>query len=548
MPHIIFRSSSGMPLLAPEGMRLLLPTLLLAGFAQAAISDELRIGVGSFSGDVADPIHGGVGMATYQVPVFDFLVSFDREMRIVPALAESWAVSEDQRRYRFSLRQDVLWHDGEKFTAHDVVHHFTVRLREGTAPYIAPFLRRLDRLEALDDYTVEFALDAAWPDFLAHLTPGNTSLGAITPKHLTKRIGSARFSELPTGTGPWRMVERVRGARFVFEAVEHPFRPRPGFDRMVVQLVPEESTRIAMLRRGDLDLIEIGPDSIEWLRARGFQILGIQDSFMTFVAFIGVWEEEAERRGLPTRLENVAVREALSRAIDRAAIVTYLLRGAGEPAGLFPLFNGGFGWNAELSEAALVPYDPEGARQLLESQGLGEGFRLKLFASPLPGLPWSGVLAEVIADYWRRIGVTVDIVTSEIGATLPIFYGRPPEALGSAMIYRTTRSVFPIGLIQNYVVAEGRAQFAFIDWPMEHAELDAQLEPGRREEAYQSFLGRWNDTRTLLPLFYMDITFAARPGLSGWRPVRGWPSLGLSLEYLQPDAAPDGAPASSSLH
>lgn len=495
-------------------------------------ASELRVAVTSFAGELTDPIHGGLGMSSFQGPMYDYLVGFDREMRIVPALAERWTISPDRRSYTFELRSDVEWHNGDPFDADDVRHHFDVRLRDATAPYSGQFLQKIERIEVLGSHTIRFTLREAWPDFLAHLSPGNTTLGAITPRRYIEEVGERAFAREPVGTGPYELVEHERGSYFRYRArSRHAFREQPAFEYLKIMLVPEESTRIAMLRRGEVDLIETTPDSVEPLRRLGYQPLRIPDSYMAFVAFVGIWEPRAEATGAPTRMSQTGVRRALSLAIDRQAITEHLLADAGRPAALFPVFPGGYGWS-EAAASVEAPYDPERARRLLAEAGYDRGFRLKLYAMPLPGFDWSRTLAEVIAHYWREVGVEVDLVSMEIGAALPVLYSRPDSALGSAFVYRTTRSVFPIGVLQNYVVAEGPAQFAILDWPERYAELNAVTEPGQRERAFEQFAASMGEQNALIPLFYGDMTFAARPDLEGWEPVTGWPSIGFSLEQL----------------
>lgn len=497
-----------------------------------ARSEELRVAIGSFAGDLADPIDGGVAASVYQAPMFDHLLSFDRQMNLVPALAESWTVSADGRRYRFKLREDVFWHDGTRFDSRDVVHHFTQRLREGTAPYIAPFLAALDSVRADGPYAVEFRLREPWPDFLAHLSPGNTAFGAITPRDYSMRVGRSGFAAWPIGTGPFRLVERVRGQSYRYEAVAHPFRPRPGFRGLRVILVPEESTRLAMLKRGDIDIAEISPDSINWLSRDGQRILRIRDSFMTFVGFIGTWDARARRPTVATG--DPEVRRALGMAIDREALVRHLLSGAGSPAAVFPLFRDGYAWDPQLLSRHAPVYDPTEARRLLQRAAKGRRLKVTIYAAPLPGLSWASTLAEVIADYWRKVGVDVEVVATELGASLPLFYTRPDRAIGNAFIYRTTRSVFPIGLIQNYVVSEGRSQFAFVDWDDRYAALNGLVDPSARESGFKNLIDDLANTHTILPLFNMDVTYAASPRVGNWAPVNGWPSIGLSLEYFRP--------------
>lgn len=500
----------------------------------AARAQELRIAIGSFAGDLADPIDGGVAASVYQAPMFDHLVSFDRRMNLVPALAQSWTVSTDGRTYRFKLREDVRWHDGSRFEARDVVHHFTERLREGTAPYIAPFLATIETVRSDGPFAVEFVLKAPWPDFLAHLSPGNTAFGAITPRDYSIRVGRAGFAARPIGTGPYRLIERVRGQSYLYEAVEHPFRPKPGFRFLRVMLVPEESTRLAMLKRGDIDIAEISPDSIRWSQRDGQRILRISDSFMTFVGFIGTWDERSTRFGVAS--SDPEVRRALSLAIDREALVRYMLSGAGSPAAVFPLFRDGYGWDPQLIAEQATPFDPVKARQILQRVSQGRQLHVTLYAAPLPGLSWAATLAEVVADYWRKAGVQVDVVATELGASLPLFYQRPDRAIGNAFIYRSTRSVFPIGLIQNYVVSEGRSQFAFVNWDQRYAALNSLTDPMAREMEFKRMVTDLAASHTILPLFNMDVTYAASARVQNWAPVNGWPSIGLSLEYFRPAA------------
>ena len=112
------------------------------------------------------------------------------------------------------------------------------------------------------------------------------------------------------------MIEHKTGSYFLYEAVSgHPYRPTPGFDRLRVILVPEESTRVAMLKRGEVDLADIGFDSAKEILASGNQVLDVPNSIVVFVSFLGTWEERAKTLNRATAIRNV--RKALATAIDR---------------------------------------------------------------------------------------------------------------------------------------------------------------------------------------------------------------------------------------
>lgn len=501
--------------------------------ASIASAQELKAAFQSFGGELVDPIHGGLGSQIYQAPLFDYLVAFDSKMGFTPGLAESWAVSADGKAYTFKLRRDVKWHTGEGFTAEDVKFHFK-RLEKGTAPYAGPLLAVIEAIEAPDPYTVVFTLKRPFPDFLAHLSPGNTSLGAITPSAYIQRIGDAEFQNKLVGSGPWKLIERQKGNYFLYERVDHPYRPKSGYQRLRVMLVPEESTRIAMIQRGEADLIDVSPDGVSKVKSVGGQVFEIPASVLGVIGFVGPWEPRAKAANLPTRLENTKVRQALSMAIDRQELVEFLMQGYGKPGVVFPTFPSGFGYDEAWQKANAVPFDLAGAKKLLAEAGYPNGFNLKFYTMPLGGAPWLPKMVEVIAGYWKKIGVNVELTVSEAGAMLPVLYSRPDAALGAAYTYRTTKSVFPVGTLQNYVAADGKAQLAMANWDDDFNKVIAETDPAKRETMFKDFIHRLKESYLAIPVFYSSALFAAGKDVVGWAPIEGWPSPGFAFDSLRP--------------
>jgi len=509
-----------------------LASALILGTAPSWAQSELKIAYSNFGGELVDPVHGGLASQIYQMPIFDYLVTFDQHMAFVPGLAERWTVSDGGKTYTFALRKGVKWHTGEEFTGEDVKFHFK-RLEKGTAPYIGPLLKAIDAIETPDPYTVIFKLKAPFPDFLGHLSPGNTTIGAITPKAYIERVGEAEFQNNLVGTGPWKLIGRQKGSYFLFEQTgTHTFRPKSGYQRIRLLQVPEESTRLAMLQRGEADLIDIGPDSVEKVKSTGNQVLEIPTSLMTFVSFVGTWSDRAKELNAPTRLEKV--RHALSMAIDRKELVDYMMLGRGMPAVTFPTFPGGFGWDEAWNKANDVPFDPEGAKKLLAEAGYPNGFKLRFYTVPLAGAPWNPKMAEVIVDYWKRIGVEVELIVSDAGAVLPVLYSRPDEAIGAAYTYRTTKSVFPVGTVENYLAAKGSSQLAVMNWDDAQAAVASETDPAKREAMFKDLVHRLKESYAMVPVFYASALFAAGKTVANWVPVEGWPSIGISYDYLKP--------------
>lgn len=305
--------------------------------------------------------------------LFTPLVTLDADQRPRPWLARSWEREGD--RVTFHLRDDVRWHDGEPVTARDVAFTF----RAATDPEVgAPLAYRLsawDSVEVVDEHTVRFRVDPG-----ADMETGlfAWAMTPVAPEHLlggmtASELASSPFgTDAPVGSGPFRFVEHRVGDRWVFEA--NPDFPeelggRPYLDRLVYRVVPEESTLLAELRSGEVDLyMKVLPTQVERIRRDPDLRLATFD-FPQY-GFV-VWNT----RRAP--FDRETVRAALTLGIDREEIVQSELRGLGAPA-TGPL--GPWHW-AYDSTRRPAPYDPDSARALLEGLGWrdtdGDGVREK---------------------------------------------------------------------------------------------------------------------------------------------------------------------------
>jgi peptide/nickel transport system substrate-binding protein len=508
--------------------------LLLACAWQASIAvaqTELRIAESSFSGETVDPINAGLGAGPFLAPAFDFLVTMNTEGKPTPGIATDWTVSNDGRDYTFNLRK-MKWHNGDDLTAEDVKFHFE-RMKKGTGPFIGFFASSVDSIEIVNPYKVVFHLKEPWPDFLSLLGPSDTLVAAITPKNYIQKVGPEEFSRTLVGSGPWKLIERKPGSYFLYEAVDHPYRPRPKFDRLRVLQVPEESTRLAMLKRGEVHAASLQFDSIKEAERSGLQILEIPNAVHASVNFVGVWEPRAKALNRPTQLDNVKVRQALAMAINRKELLDFLAHGRGTLAERFPAFPGTFGYNPEWAKHP-IPYDPEGAKKLLREAGYPNGFTLQMYTLELSGGPWMPRLGQVVADYWNRIGVKTEIVRSEWGTFGPMVYARPDPMLGQAYVWRVTRTAAPLGRIQNYVSTEGKALIAFVPWDEEYKKIAAERDNAKREKMFQAMMDKLADTYVSIPIFYVNAIYGATKNITNFVPYEGWAGLGLSTEYFRP--------------
>src|SRR6266481_717198 len=148
--------------------------------------------------------------------------------------------------------------------------------------------------------------------------------GAIMPKAYIERVGEEEFRKKPIGSGPWKFVRNVPGDRIEFTAVTTPhWRGRPHFKDLVILLVPEESTRMAMVRTGEAAIASIGPETMLSASRSGLEVLSVTGTMQAPYQFWGLYLPEFK----DSPLAKVRVRQALSLAIDRQQIIDNVMSG-----------------------------------------------------------------------------------------------------------------------------------------------------------------------------------------------------------------------------
>jgi len=230
---------------------------------------------------------------------------------MAPSLAESWSVSPDGLTYEFVLRQGVRFHNGDRLTADDVKFSFE-RYRGVSAKLLKEKVRQV---QVVDPHRVRFQLKEPWPDFLVFYATPATGAAWIVPSKYVERVGDEGFKKAPVGAGPYRFVSFTPGVELVLEAHEQYWRKTPSVKRVVLKAVPDEVTRLAMLKRGEADIAYAfrGPLAEEVRRTPGYGLKPAHSFGGHWVLFTEQWDAKslwADRR----------VRLAVNHAIDRQAI------------------------------------------------------------------------------------------------------------------------------------------------------------------------------------------------------------------------------------
>src|SRR2546426_510207 len=261
---------------------LVLSGCLAAGAApavSAADKDALVIALDTLGGQIMDPIMDTrAPHAHYHAPIWDSLVGFDLEKGgIGPGAAERWELAADGRSWTFYLRKGQRFHNGDPVTAHDVKFSLErVMSPESISSGAAALRRAVDRIEVVDDLTVRVYTKGVIPQFAASLSRAVFMEGSVMPKKYIETVGAKGFRDKPIGSGPWKFVQSIPGDKIEYEAVTYPhWRGTPQFKRLTLLLVPEQSTRLAMVRTGEAAIASIGPEAVKEARAGGGEVVSL---------------------------------------------------------------------------------------------------------------------------------------------------------------------------------------------------------------------------------------------------------------------------------
>ena len=321
-----------------------------------------------------------------------------------PSLAESWAVSKDGLSYEFVLRKGVVFHNGDPFTAEDV--KFSFERYKGAA---AKLLKdKVAAVEIVDPHRVRFRLKEAWPDFMTFYGTPASGAGWIVPKKYVEKVGDDGFKRAPVGAGPYKLVGNTPGIELVFEAHDRYWRKAPALKRMVWKIVPEDLTRLAMLKRGEADVAYSlrGPLGEEVKRTAGLKL-------MPTVISATQWFDFGKLQFDPkSPWHDRRVRLAANLAVDRNAINQAETLGFSKMTG--SIIPSAFEYALAIPQ---YPYDPAQAKKLLAEAGYPNGFDGGEYTCDAS----YASVAEAMGDYLGKAGIRLKLRPMERAAYLKLW-------------------------------------------------------------------------------------------------------------------------------
>lgn len=324
------------------------------------------------------------------------LVKIDRNGKIVAALAKRRKMSRDGKEYTFMLKKGVKFHDGKPFDAEDVKFTFERLMdvqKTGTAH--PEYYKDIDSVQVVDSHTVKIRLKNVNSMFLFNLARPDS---IIVNKEAVDKLKSA-----PIGTGPFKLVEWVRGDHITLAKFENYYGKRiPYLDKVTFKFIGDPSAQIASLKAGDIDAIayDVSPENALLLgKDPKFKIL---NGYTTTKVILST-------NNTRKPFTDVRIRRAMAYAIDRNALIKGAMSGFGVPIGshMDP------GNPNYIDLTSVYPYNPEKAKQLLTEAGYPNGFEAVI---KLPErYAYAKRSGEIIADMLSQVGIKLKIELTEWG-------------------------------------------------------------------------------------------------------------------------------------
>ena len=366
--------------------------------------------------------------------VYDNLVVFNEDLEPEPCLAESWETSKDGLEWTFHLRKGVTFHDGSPVNAQAVKFSFERALDPSSAGAVRSLFSQIELISVIDDYTVRFTTKEPFGPMLNYMAHG---LAGIVSPSAVKKWG-ADYRLHPVGAGPYEVKEFVPNEKVVLQRNEDYWGKKPKIAQITFIPVPEDGTRVMMLEKGQVtSIVPVPVNSLERLENnKSVEVLSKPIITMMYVGFN--LNKDIFR--------DIRVRQALTHAVDREALVSRLMLGHAL-VGDSPLAQKTFGYYG----VPAYQYDPKAARTLLAEAGWkdtdgdgvldkgGVSLRFSLW-TPQDLYTKDVLLAQTIQAWWRALGADVELRKIESAAWYDTLKAPESEAPYDAFLWSLTPS------------------------------------------------------------------------------------------------------------
>lgn len=449
---------------------------------------------------------------------FDTLVAVDKDGQLVPGLAQSWQAINSTT-WEFKLRPGVKFHDGSLLTAEDVVFSLErpASLSQSPGPFTG-FTKAITGKKVVDAHTLRLTTAQPYGPLPLDLASIFIVSKKAAAKATTEDFNSGKAL---VGTGPFRLVKFRRGEAVDMARFDSYWGEKPAWDTVTLRILPADSARLAALLAGQVDMIE-GVPGADVARLKNDNRFRLEQrvSWRTLFLQLDLFRDRSpfvtDNAGKPLEknpLKDLRVRQALSRAINREALVARTLDGLAVPASRLVAP----GVPGHGQKPAPEPYDPEGAKRLLKEAGYPEGFALTLHGPNNRYLNDDQIL-QTLAQFFSRIGVKTKVETLPLAA----YFGRLRNAEFSAGLlgWGSLSGDFALRTLLGTPNADtgwgawnwGRFSDAKVDEDIRAAL--ASTDPARRARFAEAAMDKAMAQLPVIPLHHQVATWALRSGLT----------------------------------
>jgi len=491
----------------------------MSGAAWAQAKPDLTVALSSFSTETLDPALGGHIVKYYLSMMFDYLVgtTLDGQPSKDGGLATRWENSPDYKRWTFYLRKGVKFHNGDDVTSEDVKFSLQRAIgKRSTTGYAGPLRTLILDIETPAPDRVVIVTKEPTLIIPTYLSRSLSTEGMVLPKKYIEQNGDDGFARKPVGSGPYKFVEQVTGSHIKLTAVDNHWRiGTPKYKNMIFKLVPEETTRIALLRRGEVDVADISRERVKELEKESFPVYFRRDE-----AILSMWWVLAPE-GLPVPMKDKRVREAMNLAIDRAEIAQSIFAGKADPAAI-PM---GLSWSfkdigLKVTPEMMYPHDPARAKKLLADAGLAGGFSLDVYAYQLPGLPEGKAFAEAVSGYWEKIGIKTKLIPVDYPAFRKQWVDR--KIPGSVGYYNIANRdwIGTYALLEKMAYSPSKPNDTVNDSEVDGmiAQVMRQTDREKINVLMRNIYMRMRSEHAGMPIVYLHSAYATGKKLGKWNP------------------------------
>lgn len=500
-------------------LRLLIAASLALTALTPAQGAELVIGLGADVTSIDPHNNNAAPNNSIAEQIFNKLIENDARQSPKPGLAESWRTVDDLT-WEFKLRRGVKFHDGADFTAADVAFSIARPGIINTPGGFTIFTRSITEKIIVDPYTIRLKTATPYPNLPIDMA-GLIIVSSVAAKGaLAADFDSGKAT---IGTGPWKFVRYVKGDRIELARNDNYWGPKPPWDKVTFRLITSDPSRVAALLAGDVQMIEVIPPA-DYAKLKTNKDIAIFTTISNRMIHLHVDSNRdkspfiTDKAGRPLEknpFKDARVRKAVSKAINRNAMVERVMDGLAIPAGqLVP--EGFFGVSPNLKPE---PFDPDGAKKLLAEAGYPDGFGITLHG-PNNRYVNDDQIVQAVAQMLTRVGIATKVETLPFS----VYVSRANKLEFSAALLgwgvSTGEATYPLrSLIATNNPAKGLGTW---NWGRySNPQVDALLEQGlatvdnaKREKLLQQATELVINDTGLIPLHYQVNTWAARKGLT----------------------------------